>query len=249
MTLINKKKSQLTLFISDLHLEAERPDITQAFLAFIENIAPNAEALYILGDFFNVWIGDDKSSELTQVVSSSLKQLADSGTYLYLMHGNRDFLLGQEFADSCGAKLIFEPYTLEVYGKSHLLLHGDSLCTLDTAYMQFRSMVRSPAWQQDFLSKPLSERQAFADQARAQSKSMSSNKPEDIMDVTPNEVLKVMSENKVNSLIHGHTHRPAIHNFALNDGSTAKRTVLADWEKGASYIELNDSGIQLVYTD
>lgn len=231
-------KSKLTLLISDLHLEPERPDITQAFQEFLTNIAVDAEALYILGDFFNVWIGDDNVTALNLQVASSLKKLADSGTRIFIMHGNRDFLLGEDFAKQCGAELISEPYSLESYGNRHLLMHGDSLCTLDEDYINFRNMVRNKEWQQNFLAKPLQERQAFADEARAKSKSMSSNKAEDIMDVTQAEVLSVMQEHKVSSLIHGHTHRPDVHRFPLKNGITGERTVLGDWEKGPSYITL-----------
>lgn len=240
-------KSKLTLLISDLHLETERPDIIEAFLAFLNQHAIEAEALYILGDFFNVWIGDDKVSELSLLVASSLKQLANSGTRIYLMHGNRDFLLGDDFVSQCGASLINEPYHLECYGKRHLLIHGDSLCTRDQGFMDFRNMVRNEEWCQHFLAKTLEERQAFADHARAQSKSMNSNKSADIMDVTQSEVLKIMQEHDISSLIHGHTHRPAVHRFPLENGITGERTVLGDWEQGASYISLSGPEPELTY--
>ena len=242
------KTSKTTLFISDLHLEPQRPDITQAFLDFLKNTAPQAEALYILGDFFNVWIGDDNRTELSQLVSSALKNLSLQGTSIYLMHGNRDFLMGQAFAVECSAQLISEPYLLESHGQQFLLLHGDSLCTLDQDYMQFRSMVRQSQWQQQFLANSLKERQAYADQARAQSKDKNSNKAQDIMDVTPAEVEKIMQAHKVTTLIHGHTHRPAVHEFDLN-GDTAKRVVLGDWDKKAWYLELANSTLSLLELD
>jgi UDP-2,3-diacylglucosamine hydrolase len=155
-----------------------------------------------------------------------LKQLSDYGTTVYLMHGNRDFLMGDAWARACGATLIHEPYLLEQDGAQFLLAHGDALCTRDADYMAFRTMVRDPNWQQAFLARPLAERRAFAEQARARSKTMSSNKPGDIMDVTPSEVERMLDDNRVTMLIHGHTHRPAVH--ALGDGRT--RIVLGDWD-------------------
>jgi UDP-2,3-diacylglucosamine hydrolase len=240
-------KKKLTLLISDLHLDPERLDITEAFLSFLSNTAIEAEALYILGDFFNVWIGDDNVSELNQLIASSLNQLANTRTRIYLMHGNRDFLLGEKFARACHASLISEPYLLECYGNRHLLMHGDSLCTRDEDYIQFRNMVRDTHWQEKFLAQTLEQRQTFANQARAQSKAMSSNKAEDIMDVTPAEVVNVMEDSAVLSLIHGHTHRPAVHSLQLSDNTKGQRAVLGDWDKGISYIKLSNSGLQLIH--
>lgn len=217
------------LLISDLHLSPERPDLTRALLDFLEIKvqASKTGALYILGDFFNVWIGDDDDAPLCREVCRALKHLSDNGTAVYLMHGNRDFLIGEAWAKACGATLIHEPYLLEQHGAQFLLAHGDALCTRDTDYVAFRTMVRDPQWQRDFLARPLAERRAFADQARARSKTMSSNKPDDIMDVTPSEVERMLADNQVSTLIHGHTHRPAVHKLA--DGQT--RIVLGDWDK------------------
>lgn len=244
-------KSNLTLLISDLHLEADRPDITRAFVNFLKITASQSEALYILGDFFNIWIGDDKVSNLTEEISSLLSQLAETGTRIYLMHGNRDFLIRDEFAAKCCATLIAEPYLLTLYGKQYLLLHGDSLCTKDTDYMQFRNMVRNPDWQQEFLAKSLRERQDFADKARAKSKHMISNKAEDIMDVTQEEVVKIMRKHDVITLIHGHTHRPAEHKLQLK-GKLAKRIVLGDWDQQGWYLQISKTNVDLInfpYTD
>lgn len=225
------------LFISDLHLEAERPDITQAFFSFLEEHASKAQALYILGDFFNVWLGDDYVTELNTQVAEALQTLTKAGLKIKLMHGNRDFLMGKDFAKRCGAELIEEPYLLAAYEQEILLMHGDILCTRDLDYMAFRSMVRDPEWQESFLARPIAERIAYAEQAREQSKAMSSNKAEDIMDVTPEAVTALMQKYKIDTLIHGHTHRPYIHN--LNSGSetsSAKRLVLGDWEQDGWYI-------------
>jgi UDP-2,3-diacylglucosamine hydrolase len=222
-----KSQPDPVLLISDLHLDPARPGLTRAFLDFLSNTAAGASALYILGDFFNVWIGDDDDAPLCAEVSRALKQLSASGTAVYLMHGNRDFLMGDAWAQACGARLILEPHILEQNGAQFVLAHGDALCTRDTDYMAFRAMVRDPQWQRAFLARPLAERRAFAEQARARSKTMSSNKPDDIMDVTQAEVETLLAASKVATLIHGHTHRPAVHK--LQDGRT--RIVLGDWDK------------------
>lgn len=233
------------LLISDLHLEPARPELTWAFFGFLEKAARGAlektarqaGALYILGDFFNVWIGDDDDVPLCREVSQALKRLRDSGTAVYLLHGNRDFLLGERYARECGATLIHEPYILENGGQRYLLMHGDALCTRDTDYIAFRTMVRDPLWQRDFLASPLDERRAFAEQARARSKTMSSNKPDDIMDVTPDEVVRVLEQHGIATLIHGHTHRPAVHKLTVS-GLPASRIVLGDWQASGWYVQI-----------
>src|SRR5690606_17503292 len=163
------------LLIADLHLEPARPDLTRAFIDFLNHTAPGAASLFILGDLFNVWIGDDDDTALYIDIRNALRKLSQTGTAIYLMHGNRDFLLGQDFAAAAGATLIHEPYMLQHRGERYLLMHGDALCTRDQDYMAFRKQVRDPAWQQAFLAQPLQARRAFAAQARAQSKSMNSN--------------------------------------------------------------------------
>lgn len=231
-----------SLFISDLHLCDERPDLTQAFFTFIEEKALEAQALYILGDFFNVWIGDDNDSKLTPLIARMLSALQESGTRVYLMHGNRDFLIGGHYANVCGATLLDDPSLEFLYGRPYLLMHGDSLCTRDTDYMRLRAQFRDLDWQDQFLDKPLEERKAFAEQARAQSKAMSSNKAEDIMDVTEAEVLRMLDENGAPCLIHGHTHRPAVHEL----GDNRKRIVLGDWDKNGWYLRVDEEGEELI---
>ena len=233
------------LFISDLHLDDARPDITRALHSFLEDVAPEARALYILGDFFNVWIGDDAATELARGIGDALARLAASGTRVFLMHGNRDFLLGPDFASRCGATLIREPHLLDCFGRRYLLVHGDALCTRDTDYMAFRGMVRRRDWQQSFLARPGEERRRFAQEARAKSKAMSSNKAEDIMDVTPEEVSRVMREHEVGTLIHGHTHRPAVHEIYAGD-LPARRIVLGDWDHSGWYLKLSTAGEELL---
>lgn len=225
------------LLISDLHLEEERPELTRAFLQFLERETPQASALYILGDFFNVWIGDDDDRALNALVSAALKRQSERGLAIYLMHGNRDFLLGQRFATTAGASLVSDPHVLECGKHRYLLMHGDQLCTRDTGYLAFRAKVRDPAWQQAFLASPLTERRDFAEQARAASKSMSSNKPEDIMDVSQDAVEAVLAQHGCDSLIHGHTHRPDIHKFEVA-GKTQRRIVLGDWGSQLWYLAL-----------
>ena len=233
-----------TLFISDLHLHESRPAVTQAFYQFLDNRASGAEALYILGDFFDAWIGDDDDAPLNAEVAQHLRQLSDQGTGIYMMHGNRDFLLGENFAKTAGATLIADPTLIDLYGQPTLLMHGDTLCTLDTEYQAFRQQVRSSAWQQQILAQPLAARRALAAQIRAQSKSMNSMKAEDIMDVTPEEVVRVMRDAGVRQLIHGHTHRPARHPLAI-DGMAAERIVLGDWHDSAWCIYADAGGLEL----
>lgn len=232
------------LFISDLHLEPDRQDISQAFFNFLEKHAANAQALYILGDFFNVWLGDDYSSELSLKVAEKLKTLSQSGVTIKLMHGNRDFLIGENFAQSCGAELIKEPCSLEAFNQKILLMHGDVLCTQDHDYMAFRQLVRDPEWQQNFLSRPIAERIAFAAEARKQSQSMNSNKAADIMDVTPEAVADIMQKHDVLTLIHGHTHRPAVHDTNQTP-EPGRRLVLGDWDDGAWYISWTPEQLSL----
>jgi UDP-2,3-diacylglucosamine hydrolase len=237
-----KSRSDTILLISDLHLQTARPDLTRAFTAFLATHAHDASALYILGDLFNVWIGDDDDAALCRTVSEALKQLTSSGTPVCLMHGNRDFLLGTEYATRCGATLLEEPHLLEHLGKTYLLLHGDVLCTRDTEYQNFRTLVRSPQWQQQFLARTLAERRAFADQARTQSQNTNSNKAADIMDVTQGAVEQTLLEHRVGVMIHGHTHRPAIHQF-MSDDKTYERIVIGDWDKYGWFVQLDAAGV------
>lgn len=234
-----------TLFISDLHLDESRPAITRAFFDFLDQKAANADALYILGDFFEVWVGDDDDAPFSRQIVERLSQLK---TPLYFMVGNRDFLVGERFSRETGAILLTDPSVIDLYGTQVLLMHGDSLCTTDTEYMAFRQQARSPQWQEALLAKPLEERRAFAKQLREQSKSMNSLKAEDIMDVTPEEVLKVMVDANVSTLIHGHTHRPDRHPLEIN-GQPAERIVLGDWCKKLWWIEASSAGIELCQQD
>jgi UDP-2,3-diacylglucosamine hydrolase len=226
-----------TLFISDLHLEESRPDITDAFLAFLREKAAGVEQLYILGDFFEAWIGDDERTPLQEQVASALKQLSDSGTHIFLMHGNRDFLIGEEFCHRSGATLLDDPTVIDLYGTPTLLLHGDSLCTADVEYQKFRANMRNPQMQKMMLARPLEDRQQMAKQLRALSMAKNQGKAEDIMDVTPEEVVKELEAHGVQLMIHGHTHRPAVHHLEAN-GKPARRIVLGDWHSHLWWLEV-----------
>lgn len=234
-----------SLFISDLHLDESRPEVTRAFYNFLETRAKACEALYILGDFFEAWIGDDEDSDLSREVVAHLKQLTDSGVKLFIMHGNRDFLLGKLFCRQTGATLLNDPSTITLGEQNVLLMHGDSLCTKDIEYMKFREQARSSTWQDQLLSQPLEVRRALVAQMRAQSQAMNSNKSDDIMDVTPDEVVKAMESAATNTFIHGHTHRPGIHDLTINQ-QAAKRFVLGDWESHLWFIEHKDNQLQLL---
>lgn len=225
-----------TLFISDLHLEESRPDITEAFLTFLDERARGVDQLYILGDFFEAWIGDDEHTPLQEQVAAALSKLRDNGTEIFLMHGNRDFLIGQDFCDRAGATLLDDPTVIDLHGTPTLLMHGDSLCTADVEYQKFRANMRNPQWQQMILQRPLEDRQQMARQLREISMAKNQGKEEFIMDVTPEEVVKDMERHGVQRLIHGHTHRPAVHELTAN-GSPAKRIVLGDWDKNVWWLE------------
>ena len=237
------------LLISDLHLEDSRPDITNAFFEFLQSNSGNCTSLYILGDLFEVWIGDDNHTELSLSVAAALRDFASAGSCIYIMHGNRDFLLGEEFAEQCNALLLNERFVLKTDVFSALLIHGDQLCIDDLEYMEFRNMVRNTHWRKDFLAKPLTERSAFAGSARQQSKQATESKSNEIMDVNQAEVEKTLRASGEIVLIHGHTHRPAIHQVELG-GNTgplkARRVVLGDWDESLWFIEICGDQLKLL---
>ena len=234
-----------TLLIADLHLSPDRPDITQAFLHFLAGPARNADALYILGDLFEVWIGDDNPEPLLQLVATALHRLNAAGVPLYFCHGNRDFLLKQRYADKAGMTLLAPHTVVDLYGVPTLLMHGDSLCTQDLGYQKFRRWWDQPWWQWLILHTPLWYRQHLGRKARRVSASDKRAKSAMIMDVTPDEVPLVMARYQVQHLIHGHTHRPAVHELRLSDGRPAWRYVLGDWYQQSAYLEVRPSGWEL----
>lgn len=233
-----------SFFISDLHLCESQPELTECFLAFLEQEASSAENLFILGDFFELWVGDDYSDTLTETIKSALKQVSLSGVSIFIMHGNRDFLIGQDFAKQTGCQLIPDPHVINLYGNKLLLAHGDSYCLDDVDYQNFRKQVRNPAWQQQFLQHSLEERLAFADKVRAESKEGNAEKTAEIMDVTPSAIVQALEEAGCQLLIHGHTHRPQVHELVANQ-KAAQRFVLGDWRNDAWWIISSDESGKL----
>ncbi len=233
-----------TLFISDLHLSADQPQITKLLLSFLRHEAPHCESLYILGDLFEYWLGDDAVAPEHQIVLTALHQLAEQDTRLYIMHGNRDFLMGHHFETETGCHLINDPTPIDLYGTPTLLMHGDTLCSDDQEYLQFRNIVRHPKWQQDFLDKSIDERISIANHYRSESRTQSSKKPEKIMDVNDATVTKVMAQHHATQLIHGHTHRPAIHKNQTKQKESC-RIVLGDWSAQGSFLRCDQKGCQL----
>lgn len=231
-----------SLFISDLHLCESRPHITKSFIHFLNALAKNAQALYILGDFFEYWAGDDViENGAYKTIIQSLKNLSDS-TDVFLMHGNRDFLIGNKFEEATGATLLSDPSLLNLYGKSVLISHGDALCTDDLDYQKFRNEVRSANWQSNFLNQPLQHRIGYIEQLRAKSEQEKSTKSMQIMDVNPIAVNQLLRQYNVPPIfIHGHTHRPKMHTHQI-DGKTCERWVLGDWYEQGSYLMLDANG-------
>jgi UDP-2,3-diacylglucosamine hydrolase len=234
----------LQLFISDLHLCEQAPHIEVLFQQFMEQQAIKADELYVLGDLFEAWIGDDALDPLAERVITAFKQYSSQGGKLYFMHGNRDFLLGEDFIKTTGGQLLNDPYSLVLAGQASLLMHGDSLCTQDEEYIAFRSLVREPKWQQQFLSLSVNERIEIAKDIRSQSKERGKTLSEQISDVTPAEVLKVMQQKQVTLLIHGHTHRQARHPLTI-DELQSERIVLGDWGETGSVLSISGTSIEL----
>ena len=230
-------------FISDLHLQENRPDITEAFLNFLENTASQAEKLYILGDLFEAWIGDDYQNSFISEIQSALLR-TNKTTKIFFLHGNRDFLIGSEFASSSGLELLNDPTIEEMFGKNVLLMHGDLLCIEDHDYQAFRKNSRDPKWQDEFLKKSIQERQEIAKNLRTISKEATGIKKEEIMDVSTTEVIKRMETSSVSLLIHGHTHRPKSHKIKVN-GQPAERIVLGDWDTSGWYIWMDSNSCEL----
>jgi len=233
-----------TLFISDLHLEARQPDIGKQFLAFLQGEARGAEALYILGDLFEAWLGDDDPNPYYSQMKTGLRELVDAGVPVYFMHGNRDFTIGEGFCNETGVSLLKDPTVVNLYGRDVLLCHGDALCTDDVQYQQVRAMTRDPAWQAMMLAKSIEERIAFAVQARQESMARGESMSDDIMDVNPDAVIAALREHRVEIMLHGHTHRPAVHEIDLGD-AMATRIVLGDWYEQGSVVRWDADGPRL----
>jgi len=233
-----------TYFIADLHLSADRPDITRCLTAFLADEAPKADALYVLGDLFEAWIGDDDINPFTTEVAHAFKALSDKGKPIYFIHGNRDFLIRDGFAKRAGMTLLPEREVVDLYGKPTLIMHGDELCTRDVEYQKFRKKARGWWWPRLMLLFPLSKRREIARKGREKSQSNTSNLNLSIMDVTPEEVVNAMDAAHVSRLIHGHTHRPAIHDVTLPSGS-GQRIVLGDWYTQGSVLKVSETDVEL----
>ena len=236
----------MNLFISDLHLSETRPGANEAFFSFVEGKARSAEALYILGDLFEYWVGDDDVAEpFNAVIVGFLRRLSRSGVKLGVMQGNRDFLFGPRFREETGAELLADPLVVELGGTATLLMHGDTLCTKDLDYQELRRVVRSEPWQREFLARPLAARHAIARETREKSSIAVGAKPMEIMDVDDAAVREALRHHGVTRLIHGHTHRPGRHELEV-DGRRCERWVLPDWYGAGGYLEVSGARPRLV---
>ncbi|MDN6449027.1 MAG: UDP-2,3-diacylglucosamine diphosphatase [Enterobacterales bacterium] len=235
-----------TLFIADLHLSEQEPAITAGFLRFLQRDAYQADALYILGDFFEYWIGDDDPQLLHREIAEALRDLTASGVPCYFIHGNRDFLIGKRFAQECDMTLLPQETLLTLYGHRILIMHGDTLCIDDEDYQRYRRKVHNPLIQTLFLWLPLRTRLNIAAKMRNRSQMTNGDKSDAIMDVNPHAVIEALERNHAEWLIHGHTHRPAIHDISMPDGKLAKRAVLGAWHYQGSMISVTPAGIELI---
>ncbi|MBT5861888.1 MAG: UDP-2,3-diacylglucosamine diphosphatase [Gammaproteobacteria bacterium] len=233
-----------TLFISDLHLEAGRPEIGEQFLSFLGDEARDAEALYILGDLFEVWLGDDDPNPYYTSMKVAIRELTDSGVPVFFMHGNRDFTIGEIFSGETGVEILDDPVIVDLYGQSVLLSHGDALCTDDVQYQQVRAMTRNPEWQTMMLAKSIEERIAFSIQARKDSMAHSNSVSAEIMDVNLEAIVATLRQHGTSIMLHGHTHRPAIHDVDLGN-RLATRIVLGDWFEQGSVVRWDENGPRL----
>lgn len=233
-----------TLFIADLHLDGDRPGIIELFCRFLDERARNADALYILGDLFEYWIGDDDPAPHLEPVIEKLTRLADTGVPMHFQHGNRDFLAGKHLAATCRWQSLPERAVVELYGVPTLIMHGDLLCTSDHEYMSYRATVRDPRWQAEFLAQNLDARHAQAARYRELSRESTQRKRPEITDVDPDAVTAELRAANVTQMIHGHTHRPAIHEFDL-DGRPARRIVLGDWYEHGSVLSYAPDSLRL----
>ena len=233
-----------TLLISDLHLDPAAPGIQRQFLEFLEGEARSASALYILGDLFEVWLGDDDPAPASRTIVQALRALTDAGVTCFVMHGNRDFLIGQRFCRETGAQLIEDGTVVEIHGDRVLLLHGDVLCTDDMSYQRLRRIVRNPVVQWIFRHMSLARRRALAQKVREGSRMHVDTTEAQIMDVNAEAVANAFRESGVGTMIHGHTHRPAVHSLEV-DGSPVQRIVLGDWHSQGSVLERSASGFDL----
>lgn len=235
-----------TLFVSDVHLDAARPGIIELFNTFLTERAAHADALYILGDLFEYWIGDDAPYVQYQSTFHCLKQLTNKGLPVYFLHGNRDFLIAQQFAEMTGVTLLAEEQVIHVYEHKILIMHGDTLCTDDIEYQRFRKKAQNKFLRWIVLHLPIKTRQSLAQRLRDTSKQAVGEKSAEIMDVNQEAVIDAMQRHQIDTLIHGHTHRPAIHKFELQQ-QNCTRAVLGDWYKQGNTLRVTPENIELSY--
>lgn len=233
-----------TLFISDLHLDANRPEIGVQFLAFLGGEAEQADTLYILGDLFEAWLGDDDPNPYYADMKAALRKLVDTGVPVFFMHGNRDFMIGEDFATETGVTILNDPEVVDLHGEKVLLSHGDALCTDDVEYQKFRAMTRDPEWQAMMRAKTIEERIKIAIAARQASLARGETLDDEITDVNQDAVKEIIRKHGVDIILHGHTHRPAIHELKLDD-RTATRIVLGDWYEQGSVVRWDEDGPRL----
>ena len=228
-------------FVSDLHLEPIENKRVKVFFQFLNNAVNKYEELYILGDFFEYWIGDDDTQSVNKLIMQKLKTASNNGLKIYFIHGNRDFLIGSEFESETGVKILADQHTFNIGEKKIMISHGDAFCVDDVEYQEMKREIRSDSWKKDFLTKSISERVDFANNLRTKSSERNSNKPENIMDVNDNYVLEVVRREKIDILIHGHTHRPAVHKLE----NSSIRTVLGSWEEEGWVADCIEENIKL----
>jgi UDP-2,3-diacylglucosamine hydrolase len=233
-----------TLLISDLHLDPSAPEIAQQFIGFLRGAAREARALYILGDLFEAWLGDDDPDPAVRSIVRELRELRETGVATYFMHGNRDFLIGPRFATETGCVLLDDGTVIDLHGERVLLMHGDLLCTADTSYQRLRRLLRNPLTLFALRSLGLERRRALAHRLRAGSRMHVGSTAAEIMDVTPATVVEALRRSGAETLVHGHTHRPAVHSLQV-DGRSTRRIVLGDWHTHGSVLEWSDSGAEL----
>jgi len=232
-------------FISDLHLTQDRPKNTQRFLAYLESLDTDVSDLYILGDLFDVWVGDDDTTPPNGVVKKQLSKLTATGVKVHFLAGNRDFLIGKEFFSDTQVSSLEDESVIDLFGVKTLLMHGDLLCTDDIQYQQFRQLTHNPAWQQEALSKPLQERLALAQHYRQESHLNKKDKSAGIMDVNESAVINTLEKHQTQRLIHGHTHRPSLHTHNVN-GHQTERFVLAEWDHNGSVLDWTENGYKVI---
>ena len=237
-----------TLFLSDLHVSDQHPEISEHLEEFLLEEGSKADTIFVLGDLFEYWLGDDDPNPLFKEIKQLFKKLSDKNISIFFMHGNRDFLIGESFAEETGCHILHDPHVIDLYGKKILISHGDIFCTDDKEYQLFRNQTRDPAWKESILSKSLSFREEFAKKARLESSKHTSSKKNEIMDVNKDEILKMYEKYNVDLIIHGHTHRPAIHDIFFN-GKNCQRIVLGDWYEQGSILWCDETGFDLIQLD